>query len=186
MLNRMRDLAVQAANTGSNDSTATSAAQAEIDALASEITRISQQTKFGSTTLLDGGFTKVFQIGANAGEKLTVSLATSLNASVLGVSALSVGSAGVASSAIAAIDTAISTVSTTRATLGAFQNRFESVVNNLQVAVENLAASESRIRDTDMALEMVSFTRHQILMQAGTAMLGQANSSPQSVLSLLQ
>ena len=186
MLNRMRDLAVQAANSGSNDTTATNAAQAEIDALASEITRISQQTKFGNTTVLDGGFVKQFQIGANAGEVLTVSLAGSLNASVLGVSALSVGTAGVASSAIAAIDTAISTVSTTRATLGAFQNRFESVVNNLQVASENLAASESRIRDTDMALEMVTFTRHQILIQAGTAMLGQANQSPQSVLRLLQ
>ena len=185
MLNRMRDLSVQAANSGSNDVTATNAAQAEIDALASEITRISQQTKFGATTLLDGGFVKQFQIGANAGEKLTVSLATSLNASVLGVVALSVGSAGVASSAIAAIDVAIATVSATRATLGAFQNRFESVVNNLQVAVENLAASESRIRDTDMALEMVSFTRHQILMQAGTSMLGQANQSPQTVLRLL-
>jgi flagellin len=186
MLNRMRDLAVQAANSGSNDSTATGAAQAEIDALASEITRISQQTKFGNTTVLDGAFIKQFQIGANAGEVLTVSLGTSLNASVLGISALSVGSAGVASAAITAIDTAISTVSTTRATLGAFQNRFESVVANLQVANENLAASESRIRDTDMALEMVSFTRHQILVQAGTAMLGQANQTPQSVLRLLQ
>jgi flagellin len=186
MLNRMRDLAVQAANTGSNDATATAAAQAEIDALASEITRISQQTKFGASTLLDGAFTKQFQVGSNAGEVLTVSLGTSLNASALGVSALSVGTAGVASSAIAAIDTAIATVSSTRASLGAFQNRFNSVINNTQVATENLAAAESRIRDTDMALEMVSFTRHQILMQAGTAMLGQANQSPQSVLRLIQ
>ena len=186
MLNRMRDLAVQAANSGSNDTTATNAAQAEIDALASEITRISQQTKFGNTTVLDGGFVKQFQIGANAGEVLTVSLGTSLNASAVGVSALSVGSAGVASTAIAAIDIAIASVSATRANLGAFQNRFESVVNNLQVAAENLSASEGRIRDTDMALEMVSFTRHQILVQAGTAMLGQANQTPQSVLRLLQ
>ena len=115
-----------------------------------------------------------------------MSLATSINGSVLGVSGLSVGSAGVASSAITQIDAAIATVSSTRATLGAFQNRFESVVNGLQVAVENLAASESRIRDTDMALEMVSFTRHQILIQAGTAMLGQANQTPQTVLRLLQ
>ncbi len=186
MLNRMRDLAVQAANSGSNDTTATNAAQAEIDALASEITRISQQTKFGNTTLLDGAFNRVFQVGANAGEKVTVSLATSMNASVLGVVALSVGSAGVASSAILAVDAAIATVSNTRATLGAFQNRFESVINNLQVASENLAASESRIRDTDMALEMVAFTRHQILVQAGTSMLGQANATPQTVLRLLQ
>ena len=186
MLNRMRDLSVQAASTGSNDATAVAAAQAEIDALAAEITRISQQTKFGASTLLDGGYTKQFQIGSNAGEVLTVSLGTSLNASALGVSALSVGTAGVASSAITALDTAIATVSTTRASLGAFQNRFNGVINNLQVSVENLAASESRIRDTDMALEMVSYTRHQILLQAGTAMLAQANQAPQAVLRLLQ
>jgi flagellin len=186
MLNRMRDLAVQAANTGSNDSTATAAAQAEIAELAAEITRISQSTKFGNATLLDGGLVKVFQIGSNAGEKLTVSLAASLNASALGVSGISVNAGSAASDAITAIDGAIALVSSTRATLGAFQNRFESVVNNLQVATENLAASESRIRDTDMALEMVSFTRHQILLQAGTAMLAQANQTPQSVLRLLQ
>ncbi len=186
MLNRMRDLAVQAANTGSNDATATAAAQAEIDALNAEITRISQQTKFGNSTLLDGGLVKLFQVGANAGEKLTVSLAASLNASALGVSGISVNAASAASDAITAIDTAIGTVSSTRATLGAFQNRFNGVVNNLQVSVENLAASESRIRDTDLALEMVSFTRHQILIQAGTAMLAQANSTPQTVLRLLQ
>ena len=186
MLNRMRDLAVQAANTGSTDATAAAAAQSEIDALASEITRVSQQTKFGTNTLLDGGFVKVFQIGANAGEKLTVSLGVSLNASALGVSGLGVGSDLSASVAITAIDAAINSVSTTRASLGAFQNRFESVINNVQVAVENLSASESRIRDTDMASEMVNFTKNQILLQAGTAMLAQANQIPQSVLKLLQ
>ena len=85
-----------------------------------------------------------------------------------------------------AIDSAISSVSSTRGNLGAIQNRFESTINNLQVATENLAASESRIRDTDMALEMTKFTRHQVLLQAGTAMLGQANQLPQSVLRLLQ
>ena len=185
MLNRMRDLAVQAANTGSTDATAAGAAQAEIDALASEITRVSQQTKFGTNTLLDGAFVKEFQVGSNAGEKLTVSLGTSLNASALGVSGLGVASGGSASDAITAIDAAIQTVSTTRASLGAFQNRFESVINNLQVATENLSASESRIRDTDMASEMVDFTKHQILLQAGTAMLGQANSIPQSILKLI-
>ena len=185
MLNRMRDLAVQAANTGSTDATAAGAAQSEIDALASEITRVSQQTKFGTNTLLDGAFVKEFQVGANAGEKLTVSLGTSLNASALGVSGLGVASGGSASDAITAIDAAIQTVSTTRASLGAFQNRFESVINGLQVSTENLSASESRIRDTDMASEMVDFTKHQILMQAGTAMLGQANSIPQSILKLI-
>jgi len=186
MLNRMRDLAVQASNTGSTDATAAGAAQSEIDALAAEISRVSQQTKFGSNTLLDGGFVKVFQIGANAGEYITVSLGVSLNASALGVSALGVASTASASAAITAIDTAISTVSTTRATLGAIQNRFESVINNVQVAVENLSASESRIRDTDMASEMVTFTKQQILLQAGTAMLAQANQVPQTVLKLIQ
>jgi flagellin len=186
MLNRMRDLAVQAANTGSTDATAAAAAQAEIDALAAEITRVSQQTKFGANTLLDGAFVKVFQIGANAGEYITVSLGTSLNASALAVSGLGVASAGSASTAITAIDAAIATVSTTRASLGAFQNRFESVINNLGVATENLSASESRIRDTDMASEMVNYTKNQILVQAGTAMLAQANQVPQTVLRLLQ
>src|SRR5690606_40024355 len=90
-----------------------------------------------------------------------------------------------AAGALDAIDNAIAAVSAERGTLGATQNRFESTINNLQVTTENLAASESRIRDTDMALEMVSFTRHQILTQAGTAMLGQANSLPQGVLRLL-
>ena len=186
MLNRMRDLAVQAANTGSTDATAAAAAQAEITALAAEITRVSQQTKFGSNTLLDGAFVKEFQVGANAGEKITISLGTSLNASALGVSGLGVASGGSASDTITAIDTAIQSVSTARATMGAAQNRFESVIANLQVATENLSASESRIRDTDMASEMVSFTRHQILLQAGTAMLGQANQVPQSILRLIQ
>ena len=90
-----------------------------------------------------------------------------------------------ATSFISSMDTAIKSVSTARGQLGAVQNRFESTINNLQVTTENLAASESRIRDTDMALEMVSFTRHQVLTQAGTAMLGQANQLPQSVLRLL-
>jgi len=111
---------------------------------------------------------------------------TVLASIALGVSALGVASTASASVAITAIDAAIATVSTTRASLGAFQNRFQSVINGLQVSVENLSASESRIRDTDMASEMVNFTKQQILMQAGTAMLAQANQIPQTVLKLLQ
>ena len=186
MLNRMRDLAVQAANTGSTDANAAAAAQSEINALAAEITRVSQQTKFGSTALLDGGYVAVFQLGANAGEYVTVSLGTSLNASALGVSGLGVATIGSASTAIAAIDAAITSVSTTRATLGAFQNRFESAVITLNTTTENLTASESRIRDTDMAAEMANYTKFQILQQAGTAMLAQANQSPETILRLLQ
>ena len=307
MLNRMRDLAVQAANTGTNDTAARTAANAEVTALASEVDRISTSTKFGQQSLLNGSFgvtaaiktgfnatgtytvpatsnfqinvngggaktvnlvagtytgaqlashmqsairtamtsggtytqaqadavtvdsTTVgagfslsikanlantqtftltdgagtplaaqnltgaitaasgsggtFQVGSNAGDTISVALA-SVSATGLGINALDLVNS--ASTAITALDSAIASVSTTRGNLGAVQNRFESTINNLQVTTENLAASESRIRDTDMALEMTQFTRHQVLLQAGTAMLGQANQLPQSVLRLLQ
>jgi len=312
MLTRMRDLSVQAANSGGNDTAAKAAAQAEIDALATEITRVSDSTRFGGVNLLDGSYgikTQVsaasagaantgtvaasggsftisvnsgpaitvtlssnlntsqtsadtlaadinsalatagsiyagkvdvtstavsgstttntlsisvgglktgqsftltdgagtdladlgissltssqtgaggtFQIGANANE--TVSLAIGdLDATALGVGALNVTTDAGAASAISSLDSAISTVSSTRGQLGALQNRFESMINNLQVTTENLSASESRIRDTDMAQEMVSFTKNNVLLQAGTAMLSQANQVPQSILSLLR
>ncbi len=307
MLNRMRDLAVQAANTGTNDTAARTAANAEVTALASEVDRISTSTKFGQQSLLNGSFgvtaaiktgfnatgtytvpatsnfqinvngggaktvnlvagtytgaqlashmqsairtamtsggtytqaqadavtvdsTTVgagfslsikanlantqtftltdgagtplaaqnltgaitaasgsggtFQVGSDAGDTISVALA-SVSATGLGINALDLVNS--ASTAITALDSAIASVSTTRGNLGAVQNRFESTINNLQVTTENLAASESRIRDTDMALEMTQFTRHQVLLQAGTAMLGQANQLPQSVLRLLQ
>jgi flagellin len=309
MLNRMRDLAVQSANTGSVDSDARTAAQAEVNQLTAEVTRIGSTTKFGGSNLLNGSFGltagtltgydnddsiavtagddftvsvtggsgaltvelaagtytgaqfaalaenaakgvlaassnatdqaaaanfsvsattvgagsaitfsnggaaaiaigdgngtplagfdvvptgtaaaatgsgAVFQVGAGATDTLTISL-DEISATELGVSALDL--VNDAAGAITAIDNAISDVSELRGDLGAYQNRFESTVANLQVTTENLAASESRIRDTDMALEMVSFTRHQVLLQAGTAMLGQANQLPQSILRLLQ
>jgi flagellin len=184
ILNRMRDLAVQAANTGSNGSTAVSAAQAEVDQLALEITRISDTTKFGSTALLDGSYTaKAFQVGAGSGETVSVSI-TDTDAAALSVAALNLSTG--AGAAITALDTAIGTVSSKRGDLGALQNRFESMINNLQVTTENLVASESRIRDTDMAMEMTSFTKNQILSQASTAMLAQANQVPQGVLALLR
>ncbi|MEZ5380036.1 MAG: flagellin [Acidimicrobiales bacterium] len=305
MLNRMRDLAVQAANTGSQDSNAIAASQEEFAALRSEITRIADTTKFGSKNLLDGTFgtspAKVtgfdadnsithtagddftiningtgavtvdlpamaavsgseaaasiesainsalsaasnayagkvsvkaetlgagttltlevsglddtetfvladgtgtpladmaltgtvtaasgtagsFQVGANAGEAIEVSI-DDVDAAGLNIDALDLTTD--ADAAITALDTAIGSVSTTRSELGALQNRFESTINNLQVSTENIVASESRIRDTDMATEMTNFTKQQILQQAGTAMLGQANSLPQGVLRLL-
>jgi flagellin len=324
MLTRMRDLSVQAANTGGNDAASRTAAQSEINQLATEITRVSTDTKFGGTALLDGsygvsastlagaataptgtadnwtalaaastfsiaiagtaavtidatGFTgssaqiasqlttaanaaltaagsvyagKVsftgqynttlnqnftgaadtgsislsvtglqagksatlanvgagapltalglgtttsttsgaggnFQIGSNSGQLVQVSIA-STSASTLGVNALDVTSDSGSASAITALDAAIASVSTTRGTLGAMQNRFDSMINNLQVTTENISASESRIRDTDMAQEMVTLTKNQVLLQAGTAMLAQANQIPQSVLKLLQ
>ncbi|OIQ81324.1 flagellin C [mine drainage metagenome] len=131
-----------------------------------------QQSSFGTT----------FQIGANSGEQVGVAFGA-VSSTVLGTNSLDLVNS--ASAAITTIDSAISSISTERATLGAFQNRFEHTINNLNVTVENLSASESRIRDTDMAAEMVNFTRSQILSQAGTAMLAQANAQPQSVLKLL-
>jgi flagellin len=305
MLNRMRDLAVQSVN-ASNDSDARTAANNEITELKSEISRIADQTKFGSQKLLDGSFGRtpgtltgttdaaavtwaagddftvavtggsgtvtveldaataldpqaaadyltdrvraalsatgnsvdaaaaeefsvkveegrfviengssavvtladgtntplasdlsvtpgaiaaasgtaaLFQVGANANETIEVN-GIDLDAVATAITG-DVTTAANATSFITAMDSAIANVSEFRGQLGAVQNRFESTINNLQVTTENLAASESRIRDTDMALEMVSFTRHQILMQAGTAMLGQANQLPQGVLRLL-
>uniref|UniRef100_UPI002100C823 flagellin n=1 Tax=Blastococcus sp. URHD0036 TaxID=1380356 RepID=UPI002100C823 len=135
------------------------------------------------------GFTvKVDQFGAIKSNGPTGSITTDLviaGAGVTGTATFNAAAASGASAAISAIDSAISTVSTTRANLGALQNRFEHTINNLNVSVENLSASESRIRDTDMAQEMTNFTRTQILSQAGTAMLAQANQAPQGILKLL-
>ncbi len=299
ILQRMRDLAVQGSNTGGLDDNAKKNIQSEMGQLKSELTRIADTTKFSGQKLLDSSYSGKFQVGANDGESITVTVGTSMSANGLGVSSVDVvnggetdatvvnavaGTAGTvttsgadlataagfesldgvitvgsksldlasvkydaaddvatrttklttaitnafgddiasaavtggnlvvtgnapdaaataeqvaaasvkfdaatgAEAAITKIDAAIATVSTTRADLGALQNRFEHTVNNLNVAVENLSASESRIRDTDMASEMMNFTRSQILSQAGTAMLAQANQAPQGVLSLLR
>jgi flagellin len=312
MLGRMRDLAVQAANSGGNDTAARTAAQTEINQLSAEITRVSDKTRFGGVNLLDGSYGKTagnrsafdadnsigvtaadtitvavaggsgtvtvalnagtftganfaaslkesvkaalqgtgnavdaaaantfdvtastvgagsaitvsngsaaaitiadgvgtplvdatlgtligvvaaasgsggnFQIGANSGDTLAISIGD-VDATALGVSALTVTTDVGAAAAITSLDAAIASVSTTRGDLGAKQNRFESMINNLQVSTENISASESRIRDTDMAAEMVTFTKNQVLQQAGTAMLSQANQIPQSILSLLR
>ncbi len=305
ILQRMRDLSVQAANDGGLNDAARGNIQSEMDQLKEELTRIADTTKFNGKALLDGTFSGDFQVGANAGEKIAIGITTGVSAADLmvdnidvtssatwsfdageidyaaatepgadivltynggsartldmatltadwdatgtaeaakanqqllqraadaafGGSGLSVefgdygdvkitgpsktdgvatvvgdltitglggGTAddfGVASGAagatagISALDTAIGNVSTLRAELGAYQNRFDHTINNLSVAVENLTASESRIRDADMAQEMVQFTRNQILSQAGTAMLAQANQASQGVLSLLR
>jgi flagellin len=182
MLTRMRELAVQSANSGTMDADALTAAQAEVDALVDEIDHISDETTFGSINLLDGTYAGTFQVSQASGDTVTVSISDT-DSTALTISGLTMSSAG---AAITAIDAAITAVSTKRGDLGAMQNRFESMVNNLQVGVENLTASESRIRDADMALEMVSFTKSQILLQAGTAMMAQANNVPQSVLRLMQ
>jgi flagellin len=183
ILQRMRDLSVQASNGGANDDDAKAAAQKEFVQLNEELDRIGDTTSFGKSKLLDGNYSGTFQVGANAGEEMTIDI-DAISATDLGTDALDLTTG--ASAAITTIDDAIQTVSDQRASLGAYQNRFEHTINNLNVAVENLSASESRIRDTDMAQEMVSFTRSQILTQAGTAMLSQANQASQNVLSLLR
>ena len=313
MLQRMRDLTVQAGNTGANDTDARSAIAAEITQLTEEIDRIGNTTKFGSTNLLDGSYGKtagtlstfvaddaitvaathdidvsvaggsgtvtvtvpaqtasstaefaeslenaikgallgtgnavdaaaaegftltseasgsghvltannlgsaaitiadgtgtpladegitglvgtvaaasgtggVFQVGANANETISVAI-SDMRSTALGVNGLDVSDAANVATSLGLIDTAIDSVSTQRGSLGATQNRLEHTINNLSVTAENLTASESRIRDTDMASEMMEFTRNQILSQAGTAMLAQANQVPQGVLSLLR
>jgi flagellin len=308
ILQRMRDLSVQAANDGGLNDDAKGNIQSELTQLNSELDRIASTTKFNGTSLLDGSYNGTFQVGADSGQTISVAIGSAgkgMDAGGLGVAGVDVTKAATgvatgarttepdattaavitvtagnsgdfsdttgvlngsltsggktldlgtlkkadatvgwddaantavltaaldktfgtgkitaavgttdvvftgsvpagsttadiataditfngqsgASNAIDKIDAAIKTVSTTRANLGALQNRFEHTVNNLNVAVENLSASESRIRDTDMASEMMSFTRSQILSQAGTAMLAQANQAPQGVLSLLR
>ncbi len=193
ILDRMRDLAVQSANTGGNGGaggTAVSAAQSEVDQLVEELDRIFTSTKFGDDALFSAtsgsaGEVFTFQIGADSTDTVALTVSTtSVGSTNLGVGSIALS--GGASAAIAAIDTAIGSVSSLRGDLGAFQNRMESTIRNLGVAVENLTAAESRIRDADMAFETVNFTKSQVLQQAGVAMLAQANTSPQSVLSLLQ
>ncbi|MGE3621016.1 MAG: flagellin [Acidimicrobiia bacterium] len=185
MLQRVRDLSVQAANTGSNNATSLAAIQSEIDELGAALGDIAARTNFNGTALLDADKTLTFQVGAGATDTLDVDL-TGITAVATAVTAIDVTAAGGGAAGITAADAQIATVSTARATLGAAQNRLEHTINSLNVAIENLSASESRIRDTDMAQEMVQFTRSQILTQAGTAMLAQANQAPQSVLQLLR
>ncbi len=183
MLGRMRDLTVQAAN-DTNDAEARTAIGAEITALVAEIDRIGTDTTFGGATVFSATALN-FQVGSEGvGNQIQMTTGV-LTSTDLGVNALDVTDAATSRTSIEAIDTAIAAVSTSRGSLGATQNRFESTIRNLQVNTENLAASESRIRDTDMAEEMTTFTKNQILQQAGTAMLSQANALPQSVLRLL-
>mgnify|MGYP001089061465 CR=1 FL=1 len=187
ILQRMRDLAVGAANSTSDGS----AEADEIAQLQEELTAIGQRTTFNGEKVF--GQTARFHVGAGADQtinSLTVDTsdlsAGSLGASTVSISAIDVTDDASAAAAISTLDQAIESVSKERSKLGATQNRLEAAVRNLSVAAENLQAAESRIRDTDMAEEMVEFTRHQILQQAGTAMLAQANAAPQTVLALLR
>jgi len=189
MLQRVRDLKVQYDN-GTLDTADKAAVVAEVKQLASEITDIRTKTSFNGIKLLDGSGgsagTISFQVGANGGE--TVSIVTKDVAGVSGTGSID-GVSDTASwdaVAISDIDAAINNISSIRSDFGAVQNRLEHRLNNLSTYQENLVASESRIRDVDMASEMVNFTKLQILQQAGTSMLAQANQAPQGVLSLLR
>ncbi|WP_026691422.1 flagellin [Alteribacter aurantiacus] len=189
ILQRMRELAVQSANdTNTDDDRAE--LQKELDELITEIDRIATQTEFNTETLLngDGGdegeFT--FHIGANNTQNMSVTIRDmTATGEVLDLDELSIGDQTDADAAIATIDAAIKEVSSERSMLGANQNRLEHTINNLKTSSENLSAAESRIRDVDMAAEMMEMTRSNILSQASQSMLAQANQAPQSVLQLL-
>lgn len=191
MLQRMRELAVQAANGGTGDKGA--AEQDEIESLRDEIDAIGNRTTFsGNKVFADYSTSNLsFQVGSGSADTLDAltdnfTLDTTSTSGVFTDDLSTIDLTSDAAGAIDLIDTAIADVSTARGTLGAVQNRLEHTVANLGVAIENLTASESRIRDVDMATEMVNFTRSQILAQAGTSMLAQANQAPQSILSLLR
>ncbi|MBE5938092.1 MAG: flagellin, partial [Lachnospiraceae bacterium] len=191
VVQRMRELTVQA----SNDTNVTAdrvAIAKEIHALTSEITRIASQTEFNTMKLLDGSFTgKQLQVGANAGQQIDINIeAMSAGTSGLGLEdiggVVSAGEADDITELLKTIDSALSSVSTQRSALGAIQNRLEHTIANADNVAENLTDAESRIRDVDMAEEMVNFSKNNILQQAGQSMLAQANQSTQGVLSLLQ
>jgi flagellin len=184
MLQRVRELAVQY-NNGTLSSSDKTAIADEVTQLGSEIDRIGTQTKFNGIALLTGSASISFQVGAADGETLSVS-AVGLYGSGSGYKVDSSLFTFSGTVNLSDIDTAIENVSGVRGTFGSTQNRLEHTINNLATFQENLQASESRIRDADMAAEMVDFTKLQILQQAGTAMLAQANTEPQSVLSLLK
>jgi flagellin len=182
-LQRMRELAVQASNaTSSNDLTALNS---EYSQLVSENSRLIASTKFNGTALLSGSISLTFQIGANNTTNDQISITTSAALSLSSASAALSSTSG-AQTAIDSLDADLNTVNGLRATFGAQQSRFESVISGLQIASENAAASRSRIIDADYAAETANLTRAQILQQAGMAMLTQANSHPQNVLTLLR
>ncbi len=192
ILLRMKELATQSSNGTYQDAVDRTNIQAEITSLTSEIDRISSSTNFNKKNLLDGSVSVAasgitFQIGDQnvASQQVTLTIGA-MDATSLALTSVSLGSQTSAQAALSVIDAAINTVSTQRANLGAVQNRLEHTVNNLGVTSENLSSAESRIRDVDMASEMMALTKNQVLAQAAQSMLAQANTQPQSVLKLLQ
>ena len=192
ILQRMNELATQAAN-DTNTSIDRSAIRAEIDELTSEIDRIGSTTQFNTMNLLDGSFTgKNLQVGSLSGQKIELNISSMKASNILlggansaGVTELKVSTFATAGATMKAVQSALDIVSTQRSKLGATQNRLEHTIANLDTTSENTSAAESRIRDTDMAKEMVTYSKNQILVQAGQSMLAQANQSTQGVLSIL-
>lgn len=192
-LQRIREIAVQSAN-GSISDTQRGNLQKEVDQLTQEVSRITQTTNFNGQVLLSAAQTLTFQVGASGTEDNQVTISTAdlttlsagYNADLTATGTIDVSNSGTASAWLSAIDEAISTITTQRATFGGVQNRFEAVISNLSNYNENLTAARSRIMDADYASETATLTRNQILQQAGTAILAQANQLPQSALQLLK
>ena len=184
MLQRLKTLATQSAN-GTNVDDDRKLIQKEVSQLTEEISRISEQTEFNGQAILNTGKKISFQVGNKKGQAISISMKI-MGASALSVNGISFSTQSQAVSALATIEKAINTVSAHRATLGAVQNRLEHTIASTDTTAENIQASESRIRDTDMAKEMMEFTKNNILTQAAQSMLSQSNSAPNSVLSLLQ
>lgn len=190
ILQRMNELATQAAN-GTNTSVDRSAIRAELDQLTSEINRIQSTTQFNTMNLLDGTFSGAtnqmkLQVGALSGQSIDFSIANMCATKIGLTKTLSVSTFTKAGSYMKSVQDAIEVVSKQRSAMGAIQNRLEHTIANLDTTSENTQSAESRIRDTDMASEMVTYSKNNILAQAGQSMLAQANQSTQGVLSLLQ
>jgi flagellin len=185
ILQRMRELAVQGAN-DTNTADDRGEIQKELNQLMSEIDRIATDTQFNTQTLFSSGtFQATLQVGANSNQVITFSIG-GMSSGALTLGAVSVGTNALASASMSLLDGAIKAVSSERSKFGALQNRLEHTINNLNTSSENLTAAESRVRDVDMAKEMMAQTKNSILSQAAQAMLAQANQQPQGVLQLLR
>ncbi len=184
MLQRMRVLALQSAN-GSNTDSDRAALQKEFGELKTEIDRVSTDTTFGGVSILDGSYNQNFQVGADANQTINVTIGTAMSTTGVGINGDSISTSAGAQTAITNLDSALATVNDTRADLGAKQNRFSSTIRNLTSISENVSASRSRIMDADFAAESASLARNQVLQQASSSMLTQANQQTQIAMSLI-
>ncbi len=187
IVERLKELAIEAAS-ANTDAAGRTRLNAEATSLLSEIDQIAADTKYNDTTLLSGTINLTFQVGSGntaAEDQINVTTTSGLTSSNLGLSSISLSSVSNAQSALTSIDSALTSVNVITGEIGAAASRMDFASGNLAISVENLDASQSVIRDVDMALEVTNLTKNQILMQAGTAMLAQANMAPQNVLSLI-